>query len=46
MAMVERVIPDARRLELFCRKPRPGWTSWGNEVTDEEAETDLFGGVA
>lgn len=46
MELVERVIPDARRLELFCRTPRPGWTSWGNEVTDESTDLDLFGGVA
>lgn len=21
-------------LEMFCRTPRPGWSSWGNEVPD------------
>ena len=24
--------PDARRLELFPRTPRPGWEAWGDEV--------------
>lgn len=22
-------------LELFCRHPQPGWTAWGNEISDE-----------
>jgi N6-adenosine-specific RNA methylase IME4 len=45
MAMVERVIPDGRRLELFCRTSRPGWTAWGNEIAPL-GEVDLFGGAA
>ena len=28
----ERLIPDARRLELFSRQERPGWTVWGDET--------------
>jgi N6-adenosine-specific RNA methylase IME4 len=24
--------PDARRLEMFCRYPAPGWSVWGNQV--------------
>jgi N6-adenosine-specific RNA methylase IME4 len=24
--------PDARRLEMFCRYPSPGWSVWGNQV--------------
>lgn len=24
--------PDARRLDLFPRERRPGWTPWGNEI--------------
>jgi N6-adenosine-specific RNA methylase IME4 len=31
-ALSERV--GTRRLEMFARKPRPGWTCWGNEVED------------
>jgi len=30
--LVERATPAGPRLELFAREPRPGWTSWGNEV--------------
>lgn len=29
--MVERITPGPR-LELFARRPRPGWWIWGNEV--------------
>ena len=32
-----RLMPDARRLDLFSRQRREGWTVWGNEV-------DKFGG--
>ena len=31
-AIIEAMYPDARRLELFARATREGWTSWGNEV--------------
>ena len=30
--LLERMYPDASKLELFARTNRPGWTSWGNEV--------------
>lgn len=33
--LVERVSPGPY-LEMFARKPRPGWTVWGDEV-DQEA---------
>lgn len=29
---LERLYGDVRRLELFARKPRPGWTVWGDEI--------------
>ena len=29
--MAEKLMPGARRLELFSRENRPGWTSWGDE---------------
>jgi hypothetical protein len=29
---LERLFPDGPRLELFARRPRFGWTVWGNEV--------------
>lgn len=38
MDLVERVTPDARRLELFSRAPRLGWDAWGNEVTPKPAQ--------
>lgn len=36
-AEAERLMPDARRIELFSRQPRAGWSNWG-------AEADKFGG--
>jgi N6-adenosine-specific RNA methylase IME4 len=29
---IERMYPDASKLELFARNVRAGWTSWGNEL--------------
>ncbi len=29
---VERLYGDVRRLDLFARRERPGWTAWGNQV--------------
>ena len=37
---IERLYP-APRLELFARKPREGWTVWGDEVPAAEQEDDL-----
>lgn len=31
-ADAEALMPDARKLELFSRQPRSGWSTWGNEV--------------
>lgn len=31
-AVAERLMPDARRVELFSRTNRPGWEHWGDEV--------------
>lgn len=28
----EEMMPDVRRLDLFSRQRRDGWTAWGNEV--------------
>jgi N6-adenosine-specific RNA methylase IME4 len=33
-ALIEKMYPLARRIELFARECHPGWTAWGNEVTD------------
>ena len=30
--VIESMFPDRKYLEMFSRKNRPGWTSWGNEV--------------
>jgi N6-adenosine-specific RNA methylase IME4 len=30
--LIERMFPEAARLELFCRRARRHWTVWGNEV--------------
>jgi N6-adenosine-specific RNA methylase IME4 len=30
--LLERMYPQATKLELFARKARPGWTAWGNQV--------------
>ena len=30
--------PEARRLELFARQSRPGWTAWGNEAAKLDIE--------
>lgn len=29
---IERAYPLAEKCEMYCRKPRPGWAAWGNEV--------------
>lgn len=29
----QRYLPGARRIEVFSRASRPGWSSWGNERT-------------
>ena len=31
-AAAEALMPGARRLELFSRQERPGWTCWGDEA--------------
>jgi N6-adenosine-specific RNA methylase IME4 len=30
--IIERLYPNAKRLELFARRERAGWDVWGNEV--------------
>lgn len=29
---IERLYPEASKLEMFARSERPGWDAWGNEV--------------
>lgn len=31
-AAAEALLPDVRRIELFSRQARPGWSAWGNET--------------
>jgi N6-adenosine-specific RNA methylase IME4 len=35
--MIEDYFPTTPKLEMFARKPRDGWDSWGNEVIEAEA---------
>jgi N6-adenosine-specific RNA methylase IME4 len=35
---IEAYYPDMPRLEMFCRAPRPGWTAWGFEASEEVSE--------
>lgn len=35
--LAEALSADERRLELFARRPEPGWTCWGNELREEVA---------
>ena len=37
-AAAERLMPEAKRADLFSRQQRDGWDSWGNQ-------TELFGGA-
>lgn len=32
-AFAERLMPDARRADVFSRQRRPGWENWGDEAT-------------
>lgn len=33
-AAIERLYPDTTKVELFGRRPRSGWTVWGNEMAE------------
>jgi len=34
----ETLMPDVRRIELFSRETRPGWSNWGNEANKFDGE--------
>jgi N6-adenosine-specific RNA methylase IME4 len=36
-------MPDARRLDLFSRKTRPGWTAFGDEAGKFDAAIHNLG---
>lgn len=40
-ALLERMYPDARRLELFARAERPGWTAIGAEIDGRDIREAL-----
>jgi N6-adenosine-specific RNA methylase IME4 len=43
-AALERLFGNVRRIELFARKPRSGWTVWGDEIAADDVEAKgLFG---
>jgi N6-adenosine-specific RNA methylase IME4 len=31
---LERLFGEVRRIDMFGRTERPGWSAWGNEVVD------------
>lgn len=33
--IIERLYPQAEKLEMYCRSKRSGWDSWGNEVESD-----------
>jgi N6-adenosine-specific RNA methylase IME4 len=38
---IDRLYPDASKLELFARSERPGWDAWGNEVGKFDGRGEL-----
>lgn len=39
--IIEALYPGARKIEVFARKPRIGWTSIGNEITGRDLNLDI-----
>jgi N6-adenosine-specific RNA methylase IME4 len=37
-AHIEQAHPDAKKLEMFSRDGRVGWTMWGNETPDSQQD--------
>lgn len=35
--LLEKMYPEARKLELFARQVSEGWSVWGNEVNSDVA---------
>jgi N6-adenosine-specific RNA methylase IME4 len=33
--MIESLYPQSEKIELFARKKRKGWSSWGNEIEND-----------
>lgn len=38
---LERMFPEAHKLELFARRKRPGWTCLGNEIDGQDIRAAL-----
>jgi N6-adenosine-specific RNA methylase IME4 len=36
--LIERMYPDASRIELFAREEHPNWTAWGAELSVDDAK--------
>ena len=39
--MIEKMFPEASKVELFARNMRPGWSSWGNQTEVPNAKVTL-----
>ena len=37
----ERLMPDAKRIEIFARQSRPGWATWGDQSTKFDTTEDI-----
>jgi N6-adenosine-specific RNA methylase IME4 len=42
---IERLYPNVSKLELFARRPRAGWDTWGNECWDYDPAWDDMRGL-
>jgi N6-adenosine-specific RNA methylase IME4 len=40
--IIEDMYPEARKIELFARGKRPGWTSWGDEMAAVEQREEMW----
>ena len=40
--MIEQMFPDANKLEMFARKRRNGWDSWGDQLEGDLNDTDKW----
>ena len=40
--IIERLYPNLNKIELFARRKRQGWESWGDEVPEETQKTLSF----
>ncbi|HWW46564.1 MAG TPA: MT-A70 family methyltransferase [Xanthobacteraceae bacterium] len=41
---IERIWPALPKIELFARRPRPGWAAWGNQA-DSQAKASVGNGA-